>query len=69
MPPVKLSKATEKEIGIVKAVSFLSNERIKIQCKDEKQKQKILKMKTLAGGKMACSEIGDKTRGVISGLQ
>lgn len=68
MHPVKLSKAIEKEIGIVKAVSFLSNGRIMIKCKDGKQKQKILKMKTLVGGKITCSEIGDKTRGVISGV-
>ncbi len=34
--PVKLSKAIEKEIGIVKAVSCLSNGRIMIKCKDEK---------------------------------
>ncbi len=53
-------KATEKEIGIVKAVSCLSNGRIMVKCKDEKQKQNILKMKTLAGGRTACTEIANK---------
>lgn len=66
--PVKISKAIEKEIGIVKAVSCLTNGRLMIKCMDEKQKQKILKMKTIAGGKVICTEIGEKTRGVISGV-
>jgi len=66
--PVKLSKAIEKEIGVVKAVACLNNGRIMIKCKDEKQKQKILKMKTLAGGKISCTEIGNGIRGVISGV-
>lgn len=39
-----------------------------IKCKDEKQKQKILKMKMLAGGKISCTEIGNGIRGVISGV-
>ncbi len=30
--------------------------------------QNILKMKTLAGGRIACTEIGNKVRGVISGV-
>ncbi len=49
--PVKLSKAIEKEIGTVKAVSCLSNGRIMIKCKDEKQKQNILKINENASGR------------------
>ncbi len=67
--PVKLSKAIEKEIGIVKAVSCLSNGRIMIKCKDEKQKQKFLKMKTLAGGRITCTEIGNKVLGVCGNAE
>lgn len=55
-------------MGVVTAVACLNNGRIMIKCKDEKQKQNILKMKTLAGGKISCTEIGNGIRGVISGV-
>lgn len=66
--PVKLSKIIEKEIGVVKAVSCLSNGRIMIKCMDQKQKEKIMKMKMLAGARITCTEIGNKVQGVISGV-
>lgn len=66
--PVKLSKAIEKEIGSVKGATCLSNGRVLIKCKDEMQKTKIMKLKTLAGDKINCIEVGSKKSGVISGV-
>lgn len=67
MHPVKLSKVIEK-VGSVKGATCLSNGRVLIKCKDENQKAKILKLKTLAGGKISCAGIDVKKRGVISAV-
>lgn len=68
MHPVKLSKAIEKEVGSVKGAVCLSNGRVLIKCKDENQKAKILKLKTLGGGKISCAGIDVKKCGVISAV-
>ncbi len=68
MHPVKLSKAIEKEIGSVKGATCLNNGSVLIKCKDEIQRAKILKLKSLAGGKISCAEVGMRKSGVISGV-
>ncbi len=66
--PVKLSKVIEKEIGSVKGVTCLNNGRDLIKCKDKIQRAKILELKSLAGGKISCAEVGMRKSGVISGV-
>nr|XP_055046932.1 uncharacterized protein LOC129432503 [Misgurnus anguillicaudatus] len=70
MHPIGLSKAINKEVGVVSMAQCLGQGRVLIIVKDVAQRNRLLKLKDLNGEKISAREIGinSNVKGVIVGI-
>ncbi len=59
---LKLTKAIEKEMGKIKFAKYLSNKRLLIFAKNQQQRDKLLKAKTLNGERISAHSPGNAAK-------
>lgn len=68
--PLKITEALKMKLGNIKYAKTLRDGNIMLICRDEKQREKALRLKTLASNSVKCSKWEERktTKGVIYGI-